>query len=107
MPFSAFNSSSSPGTLAHERRAEGELFIHSSAQFSLGFIPLCIRENCEFGGEMANYWLSCALAESKMPFAMTYYNQLQPTDHMPSIWHNHYDVMSFVIVLIKKTPSWP
>ena len=70
-------SSSSPSGLAHERRAAGKLFIHSSARLSVEFIPLCVRGHRELVTAMANFWLSCALAVSRTPFAMTYYNWLK------------------------------
>ena len=75
------SNSSSLGALAHSQRAAGELFIHSSAQLSTVYIPLCVREYSELVREMSNFWLSCALSVSRVPLAMMYYNRLQLTEN--------------------------
>ena len=62
-----------------------------------GFIPLCVREHHKLVRVMANFWLSCALAASRTPFAMTYYNWLQPAENRPiniGACRNDYDVTS-------------
>ena len=51
----------------------------------MDFILLCVIEHGELVRVMANFWLSCALAASRTPFAMTYYNRLQPAENRPMI----------------------
>ena len=63
----------------------------------MGFIPFCVREHRKLVRVMVNVWLLCALAASRMPFAMTYYNQLQLAENRPiniGTGRNDYDVTS-------------
>ena len=85
------SSSSSLGSLAHERRAAGKLFIQSSARLSVEFIPLCVGEHRKLVRAMANFWLSCTLAVSRTPFAMAYYNRLQLAALKTGACRNDYD----------------
>ena len=47
---------------------------------------------------MANFWLLWALAASRMPFAMTYYNRLRLAENRRILnigaCSNHYDIAS-------------
>ena len=88
------SSFSSSNSLAHEQRAAGKLFIHSSAPLSLGCIPLWVREHCKLVRVMVVFWLSCALATSRTSFAMTSHNWLQ----LDEKWqlHNEYYIIPTV-----------
>ena len=81
-PFS-FSNSLFPGTLAHEWRAAGKLYMHSRAPLLTGLIPLCVRECRDPVRAMTIFCLSCALATNRMPFATMWHNRLQLDENRP------------------------
>ena len=59
---------------------------------------LCVLERRERVQAMLIFWLSCTSATNRMPFAMTYHNQLQLAENQPiytGACCNHHDVMIF------------
>ena len=67
----------------------------------MGFIPLRVREHRELVRVIANFWLLCALAMSRTPFAMMYYSCLQLAVNRPfnigAFYITIYDVINLVI----------